>query len=140
MVGEMVGTNNRGHPACKFAHGFKEGQAAADLEGFVGDRGATAGGESLGKCLVGGKVQVSEKRMFFSKHGYFSGLRLFHLHDEFSLLENGGGGGSNLRSCGLVLRVEIAGVRAGTRLYHHPVSALHQFTCRSWNHAHAVLL
>jgi hypothetical protein len=57
---QKISAHQHGHAARDFAHGFEQGQAAVDLDSFVGERGNARLHQRLHDGLVGGEMQVGK--------------------------------------------------------------------------------
>ena len=87
---QRAGRHLHGHAARHLAHRAQQRQAAARIgDGFIGNRQTARFHQAL--CLhgIGRQVEISEEGVVFGEARGFFRLRLFHLHDQFALAENG---------------------------------------------------
>lgn len=116
VFGEEVAADEHGHAAGDFAHGFEEGEAAFDLDVFIGEGGAAGGEEGGGEIPVGGEVEVGEEKLAGAEERVFGGEGFFDLHDEVGLGKDGFVGGEEVGPGAFVVGIGIAGACARAAL------------------------
>jgi hypothetical protein len=85
VLGKEVSAHEDGHPACNFAHRFKEREAAVHLDRFICDAGCTGGNETIRKQFVGGQMEISKEKLSFAKQPAFRFKRFLDLHNHVGL-------------------------------------------------------